>query len=76
MNFDLLKVIDPHKHMPDEVKESFFAAQKNNDNNNGSYVDRYIGRWKYEDGDPDKIVEEWLLANFERGERVIILYWW
>ena len=71
--FDLVKVIDPQKHMPEEVKDAFMNAEVNIERSNDSFVHKVIGQWKTEE---DDIVANWLNQNFEKGEKVIILFWW
>lgn len=89
--FDLRKVINPHKHMPKDIKDAFFKVFEDQDYNNAHIRDSFIN-WKineseYEDiGNDDgseddriltiKKVNDWLLENgIEKTETVLILYW-
>lgn len=76
--FELRKVIDPHKHMPKEIKDAFFDAVGEWDLSNESYVDWKVGGWSGDESNLDSqiTVDKWLLEHFEEGERVIILHWW
>ncbi len=71
MIYDLVKVIDPHKHMPGNIRASFFDGESDNDRSQNTFIRWTIGE---EYGDD---VDTWLLANgFSLGETVMILFWW
>lgn len=79
--FTLEKVIDPHKHMPEEIKDAFFKGHEFWDLGNNSYMPWIVGSIKNpsEDFPEDlfrKQVDDWLLEHLTAGERVLILYWW
>lgn len=86
--FSLVKVIDPHSHMPKEIKDALFDAYRG-ELSNGSYEHWTVGDHENEDvpdiDDDDEysqayksfaIIDEWMLKHFVKGEIVMILYWW
>lgn len=78
-SFDLRKVVDPHKHMPDNIKDTFFEATRSWEKSNDSYVDWTVGFYSesdYEDDNLLKTVDNWAIEHFSKGEEIIILHWW
>jgi hypothetical protein len=74
MSFKLMKVFDC-QDMPDSLCRAFLRLWDNKSND--SSAEWGVADSIYEDDDPSKPVDEWLLANGAgEGERVIIKYWW
>ena len=85
--FDLLKVVDPHQHMPGEICDALFEGYRG-ERPNGSFIRWYVGQEGAaldDDNDDSEYpfshnqlvkVDQWLLQNFQRNEEILILYWW
>ncbi len=84
--YDLVKVVDPHSHMPKNVKDAFFDVYRGDCGlSNDSHVNWTVGG-EFDDFDDEEVeicnkhrktVDDWLLANgFVNGEDIMILYWW
>lgn len=84
MDYDVVKVIDPHKHMPESVKDAFFKIHRELEMNNDSYVYWKIKDWEAELKNSDaattnyiKSINSWLREiGIPDDESVIILHWW
>lgn len=82
--FDLRKVIDPHKHMPNEIKNSFLKLCYSMEYNNNSFYEWKVGSFDkpIDSIDEDDIdvfgyqVDTWMLQHFKKNEKIIILHWW
>lgn len=76
--FELRKVVNPHAHMPEEIKKAFFDGTRDWEKGNDSYVDWTVGSWDSDHPDDVllKVVDTWALENFEKDESIIILHWW
>jgi hypothetical protein len=92
--FKLMKVVDPHSHMPKEIKNALFESMRGRAN--GTTIHWRVGEQtdesdfeEVDDEDPleddaDWIktcraaikVDAWLMENFEKGEDILVLYWW
>jgi hypothetical protein len=74
--YDLRKVIDPHKHMPDEIKDSFFEGCRDLEYiGQNTYVSWSVGEYLNEKH--FGAVDRWLLTNgFSNSDEILILCWW
>lgn len=72
------KVIDPHRNMPEEIKVAFFEGTREWDKGNDSYIDWTVDEHEYDEEDDPFLakLDSWLRANFDKGEKLIILHWW
>jgi hypothetical protein len=94
-SFDTVKVIDPHKNMPGDIKRCLLDGIQERDgdmSSNDSFYWWTVGDYQsvldsdHEDYDEDsaepgeqdlKKVDDWMLeSGLEKGERVLVLYWW
>lgn len=75
-NFELRKVIDPRTHMPQDVQEAHREIMSNSGNE--SFHSYTVGKYEYDEEDEKDffVLDQWLNANFEKGEQLIILHWW
>jgi hypothetical protein len=87
--FEMQKVVNPHEHMPDNIKEALFEIGRDWELSNGSYIEWDVGDEQNQEELLDdsgdlatvdqylKTIDDWMLANgFKDGENAIILYWW
>jgi hypothetical protein len=84
--FKLTKVMDPHQHMPEDIKDAFFEAHKDYVHGNNSYVTHSVGEYvgSLKEGDENdpyynssmSTFDKWMMENFELNESIMILYWW
>lgn len=84
--YTLRKVVDPHRNMPKDIKDSFFEAFKDESRGNDSYINFTVGEYvnSLRPGDEDDeyynsslaTFDKWMMENFELNESVILLYWW
>lgn len=84
--FDLKKVMDPHKHMPEDIKDAFFEAYSDRVHGNDSYVKHTVGEYVTSLKEGDELdpyynssmatFDKWTMENLEMNESIIILYWW
>lgn len=76
--FDLRKVIDPRRHMPEDIQDVHHEIMVDWNEGNGSFHFWTVGKHEYEEEDDRYLylLDQWLNANFEKGEELIILNWW
>jgi hypothetical protein len=76
--FSLRKVIDPRTHMPEKVQEAHHEIMMDWQQGNDSFNFWTVGRHDYDEEDDPFLftLTQWLNANFETGEELIILNWW
>lgn len=83
-SFTLMKVVDPHKNMPLDIKNIFMEVFATGEHSNDSVINWCVGEYQ-EDAEDDyepkkfarlKKIDDWAMLHFESGENIFILFYW